>query len=94
MISEKDIEQRLKKKVEQQGALCLKFVSPGTSGVPDRLILLKRGGSFFVECKRPGENLRPLQRKMKSKFEKLGHTVEVVSTFEEVDALVRLYWGV
>lgn len=50
---EKDIEQKLRKMVESHGGLCLKWVCPGWSGVPDRIILLPGGRVMFVETKRP-----------------------------------------
>ena len=39
---EKDVEKKLHTGVKglKHGALCLKFVSPGFTGVPDRIILL------------------------------------------------------
>ena len=50
---EKDIEQKLVKKVRQYGGLCLKWVCPGWAGVPDRIVLLPGGRIVFVELKRP-----------------------------------------
>ena len=37
---EKDIEARLKRGVERAGGLCLKWVSPGCTGVMDRIAML------------------------------------------------------
>ena len=67
MDLEKDVEQHLKKQVENFGGLCLKFISPGTRGVPDRLIIYN-GNVLFVELKKPGGKLRPDQIKCISKF--------------------------
>ena len=53
MILEKDIEQKLVKKVKECGGLCLKWVCPGWAGVPDRIVLLPGGRVVFVELKRP-----------------------------------------
>ena len=50
---EKDIERKLRKMVESHGGLCLKWVCPGWSGVPDRIIILPCGRVIFVETKRP-----------------------------------------
>lgn len=50
---EKDIEKNLRKLVERHGGKCVKWVCPGWSGVPDRIILLPRGRIIFVETKRP-----------------------------------------
>ena len=37
-MTEKHVEQALTKAVRNRGGLALKFVSPGLSGVPDRII--------------------------------------------------------
>lgn len=55
MRTEKDIENYLKKKTK---GLCLKFTSPGTIGVPDRIVVMNTG-TFFVEVKAPGKNQDP-----------------------------------
>ena len=46
-MREQDIERNLTRQVKQLGGLCLKFVSPGTAGVPDRLIILPSGRVVF-----------------------------------------------
>ena len=37
---EKQVEQALRKAVRDRGGLALKFVSPGLTGVPDRIVLM------------------------------------------------------
>ena len=59
--SEKSIEAYLVRKTRAAGGLCLKFISPGWSGAPDRLVLLPEGRLGFVEVKAPGKKPRPLQ---------------------------------
>ena len=39
-ILEKDIEKYLRDEIKKVGGIAYKFVSPGNSGVPDRLVLL------------------------------------------------------
>lgn len=89
MQIENDIENYLIKKVELLGGLCMKFVSPGRRGVPDRIILID-GKTFFVELKRPGGVLRKDQLKMKEKFEKQGVSVYVVETKQKADTLLTI----
>lgn len=61
---EKEIEKKLRKKVEALGGRCLKWTCPGWSGVPDRIVLLPKGRIYFVETKRPkGGQLSALQKK-------------------------------
>ena len=42
-MREKEIEKRLVAEVKKNGGICPKFVSPGYSGMPDRIILLPKG---------------------------------------------------
>lgn len=61
---EKEIEKKLRTKVEALGGRCLKWTCPGWSGVPDRIVLLPGGRIYFVETKRPkGGKLSALQLK-------------------------------
>lgn len=61
---EKDIEKKLRQRVEARGGRCLKWVCPGWSGVPDRIILLPGGRIHFVETKRPKDGVvSALQKK-------------------------------
>ena len=53
-MREKMIESRLVQEVQSRGGLCWKFTSPGTDGVPDRIVLMPGGKIAFVEVKAPG----------------------------------------
>lgn len=60
-MTEKQIERALVKAVKSAGGLCLKWVSPGWDGAPDRIVLLLDGcvGRVgFVEVKAPGGRAR------------------------------------
>lgn len=81
---EKDIEQKLRKMVEKAGGKCLKWVCPGWSGVPDRIVLLPGGKIVFVETKRPkGGQLSELQKKWAKWLIDLGFAYEQV--WDEAD---------
>ena len=62
-MREKQLEQKLVRAVKVADGICPKFVSPGTDGMPDRMILLQGGRIGFVEVKAPGKKPRPLQVK-------------------------------
>ena len=74
-MEEKQIESKLVKAVKQLRGLCLKFVSPTLDGVPDRIVLLPEGKIAFVETKRTGGKMRPLQLRRKKQIEQLGFKV-------------------
>jgi hypothetical protein len=81
------VEKYLKRYVEKLGGCCWKFVSPGTDGVPDRIVLLFRR-VIFVELKRPGETPRPLQLKRHAQLRKLGFEVAVLDSIPAVDLFI------
>lgn len=88
---ESSIERYFVKKAKENGAWTPKFTSPGTNGVPDRIVFRADGGVEFVELKKPGEELRPDQkaviRKMGNTY---GQTVTVIDNKEAVDEYWRL----
>lgn len=84
---ESRIEKELKTKIEAIGGKAFKFSSPGNNGVPDRIVLYK-GTSYFVELKRPGEDLRPLQKVVSKRFKKLGFKVHVIDSLEKVGEFI------
>lgn len=85
---ESKIEKKLVSMVRKHGGCCLKFVSPGNAGVPDRIVMMPHGKLHFVELKAPGEKPRPLQVAVHEEFEALGFKVEVIDTLEGVGAFV------
>ena len=52
--------------------------------MPDRIILAPGGRVFFVEMKRPGGKLRPLQVQNAKVFRGLGHPVSVIDSKEGI----------
>lgn len=78
-ILEQDIEEKLRKLVKRYKGRCLKWVSPGEAGVPDRIVLLPGGRIVFVETKRPKDGkLSPLQNYWGGTLRSLGFEAWVV----------------
>ena len=88
MPAESRVEKIFREEGKKQGALVLKFLSPGFSGVPDRIVMLRDGGIKFVELKAPGEKPRPLQQRVFKKFASYGWPVEVIDSVDKA----RAYW--
>ena len=57
-MREKTIEKKLVQAVKSEGGMCPKLVSPGTDGMPDRMVLLPEARIGFVEVKAPGAKPR------------------------------------
>ena len=83
-MREHTIEQALVRAVTETGGMCLKFTSPGTRGVPDRIALMPGGRIVFVEVKAPGRRPTRLQRIMHDRLRALGFTVVVIDSMEDI----------
>lgn len=88
-MREKTVESALRKAVEDEGGLCLKWVCPGHTGVPDRIILFPYGVIAFVELKRPGAKVKAggLQEWWREKLAGLGFSCCEISTVEQAAQL-------
>lgn len=87
-MRESDIEKALTIAVKKRGGLALKFISPGMSGVPDRLIMVKGGKLAFIELKAYGKKMRPLQIKRKRQLEELGFKVYCIDNIEMIEGVL------
>ena len=86
------VEDYLRDEAKRRGALCLKFTSPGTTGVPDR-VLIGHGKTVFVEAKAPGQKPRPRQEVVFDAMRKRGAEVYVVDTRQGVRDLLDALYG-
>lgn len=77
-MMERDVERRLCELARKHGGFALKWTSPGTLGVPDRIVFLPGGRFYLVELKRPGGRARASQKALHRKLERLGFQVHVV----------------
>lgn len=97
-MTEAQLERKLVEAVRCSGGLAFKWVSPGTAGVMDRLVLLPippRHQAIvnrylkLVELKAPGKKPSPLQVRMANKIEELGYRVTIVDSKAKVDEVVN-----
>lgn len=88
-MRESALERRLVREVEAIGGLAPKWISPGTRGVPDRIIILPGGRTVFVEMKAPGKQLQPLQRKWFKTLASLGHKVYKIDSVEDIERFLQ-----
>lgn len=87
---ERELESKLVKEIKKRGGQCLKWVSPGAAGVPDRIVILPDGFVYFVELKRPkGGKQAELQKYWARQLTNLGHEHAWVTTHEQLAALLN-----
>lgn len=88
-MRESAVERRLTEMLRKRGALCLKFVSPGNPGVPDRIILLPGGRVIFAELKVQDGRTGALQERQIARMRGLGADVRVLKGVEQVRGFVE-----
>lgn len=89
-MQEKTVEQRLREEVQKMGGKAYKLESPGTTGMPDRLLCLPGGRVVFVETKRPkGGRLSVIQKYRHKELQRLGFDVRVINTTEAVEKFIN-----
>jgi hypothetical protein len=88
-MREKTLERKLISAVKALGGICPKFTSPGTDGMPDRIVILPGGRIAFVEVKRHGEKPRPLQEARHGMLRNLGVKVFVLDDGEQIGGIIR-----
>ena len=88
MAEERNIEKALVTEVKKRGGLALKFISPGFSGVPDRLVLIAIGHIGFVEVKAKGEKPRRLQIKRHEKLRSLGFRTYILDDQSKIGEIL------
>lgn len=85
---EKHVEARLVDRVRSAGGVSWKFVSINNRGVSDRIVLMD-GRVIFVELKRDGGKLSPLQRLFRDKVLDNGGEFALVEGMGGVDRFVK-----
>lgn len=91
-MREQNIENYLTERMKKIGGKSYKWVSPGNSGVPDRLIIFPDGQIVFVELKAPGNIPTKRQKFVHRELRKLNCNVLVIDSKKQIDNLIA-GWG-
>lgn len=86
---ESAVERRLAAGVRAKRGLCWKFVSPGTSGVPDRIVVLPGGTVWFVELKADDGRLSDRQAMILRQLADRGANATVLVGMKDVEKFLE-----
>lgn len=93
-MREKTIEEYLRNRAKEFNGRAYKFVSPGNSGVPDRIVMFPGGMIAFVELKAPGKKFTPLQELQQRRIREMGFQVLILDSKSAVDDFIFQCMGV
>lgn len=85
---ESEIESDIREYALRRGWMVMKFVSPGQTGVPDRLFL-RRGVYVFIEIKKFGEKPTAKQISKHNEIRRHGGTVHWVDNLEDAKVILK-----
>ena len=78
MALERNIERKLVNGVKAMGGIAYKWVSPGNTGVPDRIVIFPDGKIEFVELKTETNKPTPLQTAQMKRLQHMNCVVYVL----------------
>ncbi len=87
-MKEKHIEQALMKQAKALGGMCIKFVSPSMTGIPDRIVLMPKGCAGFVEVKQAGKKPRLNQTLRIKQLQSLGHKCFIIDDINQIGGVI------
>ena len=91
---EREIEHKFRRLIIRHGGLCLKWVCPGWTGVPDRIVILPGGRIIFVELKRPkGGKFSEMQKWWAKKLTEFGCNYWTVNDSYSLELFERAELG-
>ena len=92
---ERDIEKHLVERVKELGGEVRKVKWIGRNGAPDRVLMLPRGRTIWVELKAPGglatfpkDAREEAQAREHERMRKMGQRVVVIDSLEGVEELL------
>lgn len=88
VLLERDLEAYFTRQCKKKSLLTLKLHVRFARGWPDRIVVLSGGNILWVELKRPGGKVSPLQAKVHKELQNLGHDVHVIDSKEGIDSVL------
>lgn len=88
--SEKTLERRLAAEVRRLGGMAVKQTAQYHRGIPDRLVLMPHGLTYFAELKSTGRKPTKLQDDTMAELRRLGFPAVAIDGTEGLDAFLSL----
>jgi hypothetical protein len=85
---ESQLERKFVRSVKDAGGVTYKWVSPGTLGVPDRIVIYN-GRVLFVELKTETGRLSPIQLYVHAILARNGAEVHIIRGEKQLDAFIE-----
>lgn len=91
-LTERELENELRKHMKSIKGMCLKFVSPSNNGVPDRIVIFPNGHLIFVEMKGMHKSkLSPIQEEMISRMQNLNQDIFQIWSWKDLADFFKIY---
>ena len=90
-MTERELEKIFVKEVEKLGGKAFKWISPGNTGVPDRIVIFPHRRPIFVELKTGKGKLTPVQRTQLKVLQNLGQHIYVLKGLEGLVNFFKRY---
>jgi Holliday junction resolvase len=81
IMTEQQIQTKIKKKLQERGWFVTKLIKTSTNGIPD-ILAIKYGKAMFIEVKKENGKLAPLQQMRLEELIQAGAIVKVWSDYE------------
>jgi Holliday junction resolvase-like predicted endonuclease len=81
-MTEQQIQSKIKKYAESKGWIVIKTIKLSEAGYPD-LFMFKDGKTIFIEVKKQGGIISPLQELRQRQLREQGFTCEVIDNLEQ-----------
>lgn len=88
-MNEKLIERKLSERVRSKGGIALKLYSTYFTGLPDRLILMPGGRTYFAELKTTGKKPTARQLVVHEMLRGMGFRVDVIDSQEDIEKFIQ-----
>jgi hypothetical protein len=88
-MNEKEIEKKLFAAVKKLGGIAQKQGPTNHSGKTDRLLIMPKGVTWFVEVKTTGKKLDPLQEVYRDELLKRGHNYAFIDDEKSLNELTK-----